>query len=133
MTMTIAPIQTSSLLPANATVPSSGGAQFADTPARWARAFDAALEDGVEIYTTLSGERFASSGTHLDLIYRVTATTCECARAQAGDAVCAHRAALRSVLGTLPVVVLHVDELLPDPIPIHHGEACTCDLCWHRA
>ncbi|MCA9878571.1 MAG: hypothetical protein KC442_12340, partial [Thermomicrobiales bacterium] len=100
-----------------------------DTPERWARALDHALHAGVEILTTPAGERFASSGSHLDLIYRVTETTCECDRARLGDSVCSHRAALRFILDLLPVVVVPVDAL---PIPIHHGAACPCELCWRR-
>ncbi len=58
-----------------------------DCPERWARALDHALHAGVETYTTPTGERFASSGSHLDLIFRVTAETCECAAAKSGHPV----------------------------------------------
>lgn len=98
----------------------------ADTPERWAHALDHALHAGVEIYVTPSGERFASTGSHLDVIYQVTEGTCECSAAKAGDPICCHRAALRSVLDTLPVVVVHVDDLGE---PVAHADTCNCDPC----
>ncbi|MFT4040960.1 MAG: hypothetical protein QM692_22445, partial [Thermomicrobiales bacterium] len=100
---------------------------FPETSERWARALDHALHAGVEILTTPAGERFASSGEHLDLIYRVTPDSCDCARALAGDPVCPHRAALRSVLGSLPVVLLHVDDLPADAL---HPNDCACPACF---
>jgi len=69
------------------------------------------LHGGVEILTTRDGARFATSTRQLDMLYRVTETTCECQAGLAGDPVCCHRAALRDILGTLPVVVVHIDEL----------------------
>lgn len=87
------------------------------TTERWARALDRALHAGVEILTTQDGERFATSASHLDLLYRVTPETCECAAGQAGDPVCQHRAALRSIIGNLPVVTVRVDELIPAGAP----------------
>lgn len=80
----------------------------------WALALDRALHAGVEIFTTPNGERFATSTSQLDRLYRVTPETCECAAAHAGAAVCPHRAALRAIFGTLPVVVVHVEDLEPD-------------------
>lgn len=49
-----------------------------ETPERWAKALDRALQGSVEIFTTASGQRFATSTSQLDLLYRVTPETCEC-------------------------------------------------------
>lgn len=95
------------------------------TPERWARALDRALHAGIEIYTTPSGERFASSASHLDLIYPVTETECACQAGLSGDPVCQHRAALRSILGTLPVLTLRIDELVP-------ADAPRCSWCFGK-
>lgn len=103
------------------------------SPERWAAALDHALHVGVEIYITPTGERYASSGGHLDLIYRVTPTTCECDHARLGDVVCCHRAALRFTLGTLPVLVLDDSDVTPDPTgqdASSSGAAPVADLMW---
>jgi len=91
------------------------------TPERWARALDRALSNGLEIFTTPDGERFVTSASRLDVIYRCDGEHCTCQAAVAGDAVCQHRAVVRFTLGTLPVVVVHIDEL----------EAVRCPSCQH--
>lgn len=88
-----------------------------ETPNRWARALTRALYGGVEIFTTASGQRFATSATQHDMLYAVSETTCECRAAQEGDPICMHRAALRSILGTLSVLTLRIDELVPADAP----------------
>src|SRR4051812_16987652 len=88
-----------------------------ETPERWAKALDRALHGGVEILTRPNGERYATSTSQLDMIYAVSPDSCECPAGQAGDPVCCHRAALRSILGTLPVMTLRIDELVPADAP----------------
>ncbi len=95
------------------------------TPERWAKALDRALHGGVEILTTRDGARFATSTSQLDMLYRVTETTCECAAALAGDPVCCHRAALRDILGTLPVMTVRIDEFIP-------ADAPKCSWCFGK-
>lgn len=95
------------------------------TPDRWARALDRALHSGVEILTTQDGERFATSSSRLDTLYRVSPDSCDCPAAQAGDPICQHRAALRSILGILPVLTLRIDELIP-------ADAPRCTWCFGR-
>lgn len=89
----------------------------AETPERWARALTRALYGGIEIYTTASGQRFATSATQHDMLYAVTPDSCECRAAQEGDPICVHRAALRSILGSLPALTLRIDELVPADAP----------------
>jgi len=89
------------------------------TPERWAKAIDRALDAGLEIFTTPDGERFVSSASQLDVIYRCDGEHCACQAALAGDPVCQHRAVVRFTLGTIPVVVVHVEEL----------EAVRCPSC----
>lgn len=96
-----------------------------NTPQRWARALDRALHGGVEIYTTHDGERFATSSSRHDLLYAVTPETCDCQAGLSGDPVCCHRAALRSILGTQPVTIVRVDELVPPDAP-------RCNVCFGR-
>ena len=96
-----------------------------ETPERWAKALDRALHGGIEILTTQDGERFATSTSRLDLLYRVSPDSCDCPAGQAGDPVCMHRAALRSILGTLPVMTLRIDELVP-------ADAPRCSWCFGK-
>jgi len=84
----------------------------AATAARWAAAFQRALDNGLDVLIAAdNGERFVTSASQLDTIHRTDGVVCSCAAAVAGDPVCQHRAVVRYVLGTLPVVVVHVDDL----------------------
>lgn len=72
----------------------------AESPERWAKALQRAIEHGVEVFVSaVDGQRFATSATQLDTLYPVDAYSCACPAALAGDPVCQHRAALRIVLG----------------------------------
>ena len=64
-----------------------------------------------------SGERFTTSVSRVDLLYAIVETTCECPAALAGDPIGQHRAALRSILGTWPVVTVRIDEMIPANTP----------------
>jgi hypothetical protein len=74
----------------------------AESPERWQKALPRALLGGVEVFRVAgTGEMVATSATRLGTVYRVDATHCECLAALNGDAVCAHRAAARFILGML--------------------------------
>lgn len=89
----------------------------AATPGRWAQALTQALDAGLEIFRAAdTGDHFVTSDTHLDMLHRTDGETCTCEAAGAGDPVCAHRAALRYALGTLPVVVVPVASLQQSPV-----------------
>lgn len=106
-----------------------------DSPERWRRALERSLQAGVEIFTVAgTSQLMATSATHLDRLYPVSATTCGCPAAIGGDPVCMHRAAARFVLGQLPDV-----EEQPQPCLWCHGSGLTpnhyherydnCDAC----
>ena len=82
---------------------------------RWQAALRRALEKNIEVFVVAdTGERMATSASHLDQLHRVTADTCTCPAAVAGDPCCLHRAALRFVLGQL---TLDEPEETPATIP----------------
>ncbi len=88
------------------------------TPERWARALDRALGAGLEVFRVAdTGELMVTSASQLDTLHRTDGMSCTCAAAVAGDPVCQHRAVARWMLGTLPVVVVHIDDLAPSPCP----------------
>jgi len=92
--------------------------QRTETPERWARALDRALDAGLEVFRVAdTGERFVTSASQLDTLHRCDGEVCTCVAAVAGDPVCQHRAVVRWTLGTLPVVVVRVDALAPSPCP----------------
>jgi len=69
--------------------------------------------------------RRGSPSSQLDVIYRYDGEHCACAAGVAGDPVCQHRAVVRFTLGTLPVVVVHIEEMEPEIVPCHscmHGK-----------
>src|SRR4051794_28641296 len=76
--------------------------QRVETPERWEKALQRALDGGVEIFRIAgTGEMVATSATKLDTVYRVDGHQCECEAALAGDPICTHRAAARFILGWL--------------------------------
>ena len=90
----------------------SARAQRAASPERWAKALDRALAAGLEVFRVAdTGEVMVTGSSQLDTLHRCDGEACTCAAAVAGDPVCMHRAVVRRTLGTLPVVVVHVDEL----------------------
>src|SRR5690349_22587078 len=91
-----------------------------ETPERWAKALERALENGVEILMASDdGERFATSASRLDLLHRVDPYRCSCEAGVAGDPICMHRAALRFVLGWL---------MLDEPEPVETATV-SCPTC----
>jgi len=88
------------------------------TPERWARALDRALGAGLEVFRVAdTGELMVTSSSQLDTLHRTDGDVCTCAAAVAGDPVCQHRAVVRMLAGTLPVVVVHVEELALNSCP----------------
>src|SRR5215204_2892748 len=82
----------------------------ADTPARWAKALERAIAQGVTVrQLATSGAWIATSGSDVEVAYIVSTDTCECRAGAEGDPCCKHRAALRQRLGLL--------EPAPAPIP----------------
>ena len=72
------------------------------TPARWRKALDRAIEQGVTVRQVASTRVWiATSGTDTTAAYVLTVDTCECRAALEGDECCKHRAMLRHRLGTL--------------------------------
>ncbi len=77
-------------------------ARRATTPERWRAALDRAVDNGIEpLQVAGSGEWVVTSATRTGTVYRTDGVTCECEAALHGDAVCAHRAVVRFVLGWL--------------------------------
>lgn len=89
-----------------------------DSPARWTRAADRAIAEGVRVMQLpTTGVWVATSGTDAATAYVVTETGCECHAGAHGDPCCKHRAALRLHLGLLAAPVV--------PAPV----AAVCDTC----
>src|SRR5690348_7755106 len=74
----------------------------AASPARWAKALERAIAEGVQVrQLATSGVWVATSGTQAGLAYVVTGDGCECRAAAEGDAVCKHRALFWYLMGIL--------------------------------
>jgi hypothetical protein len=75
-----------------------------ESPERWQRALDRAIENGLEVFLVNdTGERLVTSSSQLDLLHRTDGYTCTCeAAALGGDPVCQHRAVVRFISGWLP-------------------------------
>lgn len=81
----------------------------AESPERWRKALERAIENGLEVFTVAdTGERFVTSASKLDVLHRTDGHTCTCEAALAGDPICQHRAAVRFCLGWV---------MMPDPEP----------------
>jgi len=75
-----------------------------ETPARWQKALDRAIGNGLEVFVVNdTGERMVTSASSLDTLHRTDGYTCTCEAAALGaDPVCQHRAVVRSLFGWLP-------------------------------
>lgn len=100
--------------------------QRSDSPARWQAAFQRAVDNAIDLFAVAGlPDTFAvSSVSDPGLVHLTTATTCSCKAAQAGDAVCLHRAAVRTALGVLPAVVPTVA-----PEPVRPAARVACPVC----
>jgi hypothetical protein len=76
--------------------------QRVESPARWQKALERAVANGLEVFTVHdTGERMVTSASRLDVLHRTDGRACTCEAALAGDPVCQHRAAVRFLLGWL--------------------------------
>lgn len=74
-----------------------------ETPERWQRALQRAIDNGLEVFSVSdTGERMVTSASKLDTLHRTDGYSCTCEAALAGDPVCQHRAVVRFVMGWEP-------------------------------
>jgi hypothetical protein len=83
----------------------------ADTPQRWQKALERALQGGLQLRQLMgSGAWIVTSEFDDEAAYMVTEFDCECFAAEYGDPVCKHRAMLRHRLGHLQDIRARLPE-----------------------
>ena len=104
------------------------------SPARWARAVERAIAEGVTVrQLATSGIWVASSGTDADTCYALTTHECECYAGAHADEVCKHRAALRVRLGMLTAPVVAIEPVAAPVVEPEHRMCTDClDTGWAR-